>query len=384
MVSIFLGEGMKRIVLLLLACLVFGQYAVAGTVKIGLMCPLTGSWASEGQDMRNIVTLLNDQVNAAGGIHGQQVEVIVEDDGGNPRSASLAAQKLSSSNVLAVIGTYGSAVTEAAQHIYNESGIVQVATGSTSNRLTEKDYPGFFRVCPRNDQQGDVAARVLLQMGYRDIGILHDNSSYAKGMADETRKRLEQFRANIVFFDALTPGEQDYTATLVKLKSCKPEVIFFSGYYPEAGMLLRQKHGMGWEVPLIGGDATNNLDLVKIAGQEAASGFYFISPPLAKDLMDGGQARKILADYEKKYNSLPGSVWAVLAGDAYSVIVKALRASKDCNSTCIANYLRDELKDFSGLTGQISFDRKGDRVGDVYRLYKVDRDGRFVLQPVTY
>ena len=69
---------------------------------------------------------------------------------------------------------------------------------------------------------------------------------------------------------------------------------------------------------------------------------------------------------------------------AYSVIVKALRASKDCNSTCIANYLRDELKDFSGLTGQISFDRKGDRVGDVYRLYKVDRDGRFVLQPVTY
>ncbi len=375
---------MKKAVLILLACFVFCQCAAAETIRIGLMCPLTGDWASEGQDMRNIVSLLNEQVNATGGIRGQEVAVIVEDDGGDPHAASLAAQKLSNSGVVAVIGSYGSAVTEASQHIYNKAGIVQIATGSTSNCLSEKKYGNFFRVCPRNNQQGDVAARVLLHMGHSNIAILHDNSSYSKGMADETRKRLEKFRANIVFFDALTPGEQDYTATLARLKSCKPEVIFFSGYYPEAGMLLRKKMEMGWDIPLVGGDATNNIDLVRIAGKEAAKGFYFISPLLARDLMDGGQAGKILTDYEKKYNSLPASVWAVLAGDAYSVLVEALRNSKDSTPSTIANYLREELKDFSGLTGQIAFDRKGDRVGDLYRLYEVESDGKFVLQPVNY
>lgn len=138
-----------------------GPSFAADAIRIGLMCPLTGKWASEGQDMQQIVSLLVSEVNKAGGINGKQIELIVEDDAGDPRTASLAAQKLASAGVMAVIGTYGSAVTEASQNIIDEAEIMQIATGSTSVRLTEKGLPLFFRTCPRDDEQGRVASKVI-------------------------------------------------------------------------------------------------------------------------------------------------------------------------------------------------------------------------------
>lgn len=360
--------------------LCMGSAWAANTVRIGLMCPLTGAWASEGQDMKQIVELLAEETNKAGGINGEQVEIIIEDDGGDPRQAALAAQRLTTRDVVAVIGTYGSAVTEASQNIYDESEIIQIGTGSTSIRLTEKNLAYFFRTCPRDDEQGVVAAKALDAMKFNNIAILHDNSSYAKGLADEANALLVKEGKKIVFFDALTPGERDYNAILTKLKSANPDVIFYTGYYPEAGMLLRQKMEMGWDVPMMGGDATNNPDLVKIAGKKAAEGYYFLSPPVPGDL-NTPEAKAFLDAYIKKYSQAPGSVWAVLAGDAYKVLENAIGVTKSTSSKVLAKYMKADLKDLSGLTGKISFNDKGDRVGDLYRVYRVDGEGTFVLQP---
>jgi len=354
--------------------------AWAETIRIGLMCPLTGSWASEGQDMKQIVELLAAETNKAGGVNGNQVEIVVEDDGGDPRQAALAATRLTTKEISAVIGTYGSSVTEASQNIYAESGILQVATGSTAIRLSEKGLPLFFRTCPRDDEQGMVAAKALGDLGFSKIAILHDNTSYAKGLADEAKSLLEAEGKTIAFYDALTPGERDYNAILTKLKSAAPDVIFFTGYYPEAGMLLRQKMEMGWKVPMLGGDATNNPDLVKIAGNQASEGYMFLSPPVPADL-DTPEAKAFIDAYKAAYGNAPGSVWAVLAGDAYRVIVEAIAQTKATSGEKLAAYMQKEMKDFSGLTGKISFNEKGDRVGDLYRVYKVDAAGAFVLQP---
>ena len=155
---------MKKLGLLLgVVALLVPSLVLAGDIKIGLMCPLTGKWASEGQDMKNIVSLLVDETNAKGGINGSKVELVVEDDAGDPRTAALAAQKLASAGVVAVIGTYGSAVTEATQNILAESELVQIGTGSTSVRLTEKGLPLFFRTCPRDDAQGKAAAAAIIK-----------------------------------------------------------------------------------------------------------------------------------------------------------------------------------------------------------------------------
>ncbi|WP_035068339.1 branched-chain amino acid ABC transporter substrate-binding protein [Nitratidesulfovibrio termitidis] len=370
----------KALTLALAASLLMAATAFAAPVKIGLMCPLTGKWASEGQDMRNIVTLLADELNKAGGINGNKIDLVVEDDGGDPRTAALAAQKLTTSGVIAAIGTYGSAVTEASQSIYDEAGVVQIATGSTAVRLTEKGLKRFLRTAPRDDEQGMVAAKLIKAKGYKAVALLHDNSSYAKGLADETKALLDKAGTKIVFYDALTPGERDYTAILTKLKAANPDIIFCTGYYPEVGMLLRQKMEMKWNVPMMGGDAANHVDLVKISGKEAAKGYFFLSPPGPQDL-DAPAAKAMLTAYKAKYNGVPGSVWSVLAGDAFNVIVEAVKATGKADSGAVADYLKTKLKNYPGFTGQISFNEKGDRVGDLYRVYEVNANGEFILQP---
>jgi branched-chain amino acid transport system substrate-binding protein len=363
-----------------LALAAVGSAGAADTIKIGLMAPLTGSWASEGQEMKRNVELLAAEQNAKGGLLGKQVEVIVEDDGGDPRTASLAAQRLTTKGVVAVIGTYGSAVTEASQNIYDEAKVIQVANGSTAVRLTEKGLKYFFRTCPRDDEQGRVGAAVLEKSKARRIALLHDNSAYSKGLADEIVAILKAKKLDVVFFDALTPKEQDYSSILTKLKAVTPDVVFFTGYYPEAGLLLKQKRQMGWNVPFIGGDAINNPDLVKIAGKEAAEGFRFLSPPVPKDL-DTPEAKAYVVAYQKRYAEAPSSIYGVLAGDGFRVVAKAIEGAKSTAADKVREYLTGSLKDFPGFTGRISFNGKGDRVGELYRVYQVDKAGGFVLQP---
>lgn len=357
-----------------------GPVAAADGIKIGMIAPLTGSWASEGQEMKRNGELLTAELNAKGGLLGKQVELVVEDDGGDPRTASLAAQRLTTRGVVAVIGTYGSAVTEATQTIFDEAGIIQIANGSTAVRLTEKGLKYFFRTCPRDDEQGRVGAALVERSGAKKVALLHDSSAYSKGLADEINALLKSRNANVVFFDALTPKEQDYSAILTKLRAAGPDIVFFTGYYPEGGLLLKQKKQMGWNVPFVGGDAINNPDLVKIAGKEAAQGFQFLSPPVPKDL-DTPEARAYVAAYQKKYGDAPGSIYGVLAGDGLRVIARAIEASKSTDKDKLREYLVGGLKDFPGYTGKISFNAKGDRVGELYRVYKVDAAGRFVLQP---
>ena len=200
-----------------------------------------------------------------------------------------------------------------------------------------------------------------------------------RDLADEANALLKKKGAEVVFFDALTPKERDYTAILTKLKGASPDVVFFTGYYPEAGLLLRQKKGMNWNVPFIGGDATNNPGSGQDRRQGAAEGFYFLSPPLPQDL-DTAEAKAFLADFQKKYNESPPSIWAVLAGDGFRVMAAGIAGAKSTDGAKIADYLHKDLKDFSGLSGPISFDAKGDREGEVYRVYQVDAEGKFVMQ----
>ena len=243
--------------------------------------------------------------------------------------------------------------------------------------MTEKGLPLFFRTCPRDDAQGQAAANAIASRGFKKIAILHDNSSYAKGLAEESREELKKQGVEVIFFDALTPGERDYNAILTKLKSANPELIFFTGYYPETGMLLRQKKEMGWNVPMMGGDASNHQDLVKIAGNAAAEGYFFVSPPLPQDL-DSSAAKDFLKAYQQKYKSVPVSVWAVLAGDAYKALESAYTAGHT-DPQAIAEYLH-KLSGVQGFSGDLGFDAKGDRIGKFYRTYTVDGAGHFIIE----
>jgi branched-chain amino acid transport system substrate-binding protein len=356
----------------------------AETIKIGLMCPLTGPWASEGREMKQVVEILADALNEQGGLLGQKVEVVIENDGGDPQAAALAARRLVTRNVVAVIGAYGSAITDATQNLYNDSQIIQIANGSTAIRLSERGFPYFFRICPRDDEQAKVVVKTFGNLGYKRVAILYDEApraaTYSKGLAQAVKGHLAKQGVDLVFYDALTAVGRGYKAVLDRMKAVNPDVVFFTGYYPEAGRLLRQRKEMNWAVPFIGGDANNNPDLLKVAGKDAARHFSFVSPPIPRDL-PGAEATAFLAKFTQKYQRAPASIWAVLAGDGFKVIASAIGATQSTAPDKLADYLHGDLEDFAGLTGKIAFDDKGDRVGELYRLYTVDDQGHFVLQP---
>jgi len=354
--------------------------ALAEPIKIGVAVNLTGAYAAEGQDARRVIELMVEQINAQGGINGDPIELIIGDDGSNPRTSAIAATRLVEAGVKASAGSYTTASTEAAQDIFDEAGVVQIGTGSTAVHLTEKGLRHFFRTAPRDDTQGQVTGTKLMELGFKKFAILSDNTSYSKGLADETEKQLRALGGNeIVFRDEIVPGQSDYSVVLTRMRSAEPDVIYFSGFYSEAGLMLRQKREMGWDTPLIGGDGTNHADLVTVAGKDAAAGYRFFSPPLPMDL-DSPAIKTFLQTYYERYDAYPGSIWSINHADAFGVIVAAIRAVGN-DSDAIADYLHNDLKDYEGFSGKISFDEKGDRVGDFYRFYEIDSEGRSVLQP---
>jgi branched-chain amino acid transport system substrate-binding protein len=369
------------IVILLLpaACAPTGA---GSTIKIGLEAPLTGDYAYEGQGFQRSVQLLVDQTNAAGGINGQKVELIVDDDKGDPKEAALVADRMVSRKVVAVIGGYNSSATEPASTIYNKANILHVTPSSTALRLTQKGYTQFFRVCFLDDRQGLFAAKFMKEvLGNNKIGILHDNSTYAQGLAEQTKTYATQQGIDVPFFDAINPKDQDFTPVLTKLKGAGAETVYFTGYYAQAGQLLKQAKDIGLQIQWLGGNSSNNKEVVNIAGVDAAKGMMFTSEPLPQDL-DSPEAKQFIADYKAKYNEDPPTVWTVMAADAFRVIKYAMEQTKSTDTTKLAEYLHTNLKDFPGITGPIlGFDAKGDRLGSIHKAYVITDTGDIQLYP---
>ncbi len=382
---------MKRLfVLLFVVMLVTGLAGCAApgagtggdTIKIGLEAPLTGDYAYEGKGMQKAVQLLVDQANAAGGINGKKVELLVEDDKGDPKEAALVADRMVSNKVAAVIGAYNSSATEPASVTYNKNNILHITPSSTRVSLTEKGFKQFFRTCFLDDRQGLFAANFMKQvLGNKTIGILHDNSTYAQGLAEETKKYAEQLGLNIVFYDAINPKDQDFTPVLTKIKAANPETVYFTGYHAQAGQLLKQAKGVGLQTQWLGGNASNNKEIIDIAGLDNAKGMMFTTEPLPKDL-DYPEAKQFLADYKAKYNEEAESVWWVMAADAFRVVKNAMEQTKGTDTTKMAEYLHTNFKDFPGITGPIiGFDEKGDRLGSIHKAYVITDAGEIVPYP---
>lgn len=355
------------------------QAPAAEPILIGLEAPLTGDYAYEGKGMEQAVSLLVKQTNDAGGLLGRPVQLIVEDDKGDPKEAALVADRLKSQKVMAVIGSYNSTATEAAQAIYDEAGILHITPSSTATRLSEKGYQRFFRACFLDDRQGLFAAQYMVdELKAQKIGILHDNSTYAKGLADWTKKYLEERGATVAFFDAINPKDKDFSPVLTKIKDAGLDAIYFTGYHAQGGLLLRQSKDIGLEIQWLMGNASNNPELIEIAGLENAVGTIITTEPLPGDL-PYDMAKQFIQDFKAAYGAEPTSVWWVMAADAYLIIKHAVEATQSTDPAVLANYLHNDFKGMDGITGRIEgFDERGDRLGTIHKAYVIDEQGKFV------
>jgi branched-chain amino acid transport system substrate-binding protein len=370
------------LVLVLTLPLFTGCQKETGTIKIGLEGPMTGDYAYEGQGFEKAVKLLAEQTNEAGGLLGRQIELVIEDDAGDPTQAALVAQRLVDADVVAVIGAYNSTATEPASEIYNEAGLLHVTPSSTATGLTEKGFKRFFRVCFLDDRQGLFAATFAKDvLGVQNFGILHDNSTYAQGLAEHTKRYAEEMGINVAFYDAINPDDQDFSPILTNIGAAGLDAIYFSGYHAQGGLLLKQTGELGLDLNWVMGNACNNPELIQIGGLENAVGTYITTEPLPKDV-DYPEARQFVADFQEAYDMMPDSVWWMMAAEAFNVIRYAIEQTESTDSEVLANFLHNEAKDLNGITGPIlGWDEKGDRLGTIHLAYIIDESGALIVNP---
>lgn len=374
--------GFLLALVVLMVPLIAGCGGDTGTIKIGLQGPMTGDYAYEGQGFEKAVGMLVEQVNAAGGINGREVELLIEDDAGDPTQAALVAHRLVDAKVVAVIGAYNSTATEPASEIYNDAGILHVTPSSTATGLTDKGFERFFRVCFLDDRQGLFAAKFAKEiLGVQNFGVLHDNSTYAQGLAEHTKRYAEDLGMNVVFYDAINPDDQDFTPILTNIGGAGLDAIYFTGYHAQGGLLLKQAGELGLDLQWMMGNASNNPELIQIAGVQNAVGTYVTTEPLPKDV-DYPEARQFVADFEAKYNEPPASVWWMMSAEAFNVIRYAMEQTESTDPAKLAEFLHNEAKDINGITGPVlGWDEKGDRLGTIHVAYRIDESGALIVNP---
>jgi len=357
--------------------------ATTKTLQIGLQAPLTGDYAAEGQWAKQSVEIAAGLINKKGGILGQPVEIVVVDDASNPKDSALAAQKAISQGLKEVIGSYGSSVTAPAADLYDANKVVSVAYGSTAVRLTmEKQRPYFFRTSGRDDTQSEFFAKFVTEvLKAKRIAIMHDNQDYGKGVAVDAMKFLQPAidakQIEVIYYDAITPGESDYSAVVSQIKALNPDVWFFTGYYPEAALLLKQAREAGVTSTFVGNNAVPTPEFVKIAGVDVVKGSIHLNEPIPQYL-DYPESKEFLDAYKAKYNELPGSIWAVYAADALNALAAAITKAGGTDPDKVASAMRT-MTDAKGITGPLLFTDRGDRKDIPYYAYIYNDKGELEL-----
>lgn len=349
--------------------------AASGPIKIGVQAPITGEYAAEGQGIQNGVKLLVDEQNKAGGLLGRKIQVTVCDDEGKAAQAAICARKLVNDGVIAVIGTYTSGAALAAAPIYSAANVIQTSDG-TSDELTQKGWKTFFRNAPPNSDEAEFTAKYLVNVKqYKRIAILSDHSSYATGLAKATTKSIEALHGNIVANDFINAGTQDYSAVLTKVKSKNPDILYFSGYYTDGGLIRAQMKQLGMNAVFVGGDANQNAAFAKIAGN-AAQGAVIINVPAPENL-PYPEAKKFLADYTKTFGSAPPSIYTFTNADGLRAVFAAIEATKSAETSKLIPWLHDMKEPFAGVTGPFKWDAKGERIGSPMSAFEVEANGSY-------
>jgi len=334
-----------------------------GAITIATVGPMTGSNASFGAQMKAGAEMAVADINKAGGVLGKQVSLQVGDDACDPKQAVSVANQMASRKVVFVAGHFCSSSSIPANKVYADEGILQISPASTNPKLTDEGGWNTFRTCGRDDQQGEVAGKYLAShYGKQKIAIMHDNSAYGKGLADETKKALNAAKVNEALYTAYTPGERDYASLVSRLKQANIEVIYIGGYHTETGLIMRQAQEQGMKVTVIGGDALATNEFWQIAGPAGEGAMMtFPSDPRKRPV-----AQKVVAEFKAKGFDPEGyTLYTYAAIQAWAAGVKKAGTT---DPKKVAAVMRNNFK-VDTVLGPIGFDKKGDVLVSDYVFY---------------
>jgi len=334
-----------------------GPAAAGLEVKIGHVAPLTGGIAHLGKDNENGARLAIDEANAAKiKIGGKEAKfaLLAEDDQADPKVGTTVAQKLVDAKVVGVVGHLNSGTTIPASAIYNQAGIPMITGSATNPKLTEQGFKVTFRTVGRDDQQGPAIASYLAESKKpKLVAVIDDATAYGEGIANEVEKTLKAANIKVLPREKGTDKTTDWKAVLTKLRGRNPDAVFYGGMDATGGPLLKQGRELGMKAVFSFGDGACTDKMKELAGT-AADGLLCSQagiPPQAAD-------RKFLDAYKKKFNTDP-ILYAPFTYDGANLLIQAMQKADSIEP---AKYLPALAKiDFTGATGKIAFDDKGDR-----------------------
>ncbi|WP_322005125.1 branched-chain amino acid ABC transporter substrate-binding protein [Paraburkholderia tropica] len=335
--------------------------AYAG-LSVGVAGPMTGEYASAGEQFREGAVQAVKDINAAGGILGQKVDLVVGDDVCDPKQAVSVANSFVNKKVAFVDGHWCSSSTLPASDVYNDAQIPQV-TVSTNPTITERGIKGVFRITGRDDQQGKVAGDYIASKFHgKKVAVVDDKTAYGGGLADEIAKELAAKQFPVALRQSITAGEKDYSGLVSKLKANGVQVLAYGGYYQEVALILRQAAQAGLNITIVGGDTLTNNELVSAAGPEISK-VIFTFPP---DPRKSAAAAKVVAALRAQKIEPEGYMLY-----SYAAIQVFADAAKRANSTDYAAIVKQlHGGSFNTVVGQVDFDAKGDLKSPGYVVYR--------------
>jgi branched-chain amino acid transport system substrate-binding protein len=344
--------------------------AAQAEIVIATAGPMTGQYAAFGEQMKRGAEMAVKDLNAAGGVLGEELSLRVGDDACDPKQAVAVANQMVNEGVVLVAGHFCSGSSIPASSVYNEEGILQISPASTNPQLTEQGFDNVFRVCGRDDQQGQVAADYVVDNNVGSkIAVVHDKTAYGKGLADEFKKQLNARGVEETMYEAITAGDKDFTALITKMKNAAVDLIYLGGYHTEAGLIARQAKEQGINATMMSGDALVTDEYWAITGDTGQGTLMTFSPDPRKN----EAAAPVVAEFEAAGYDPEGYTLYT-----YAAIQAWAQAAEKAGSTDL-DAIVEQLhgNQFDTVLGAISFDDKGDVQGSNYVMYEW-ADGQYV------
>lgn len=348
-------KHLPRLLAATAALLLLGSCAKqSGTIKIGEYGSLTGKEATFGQSAHKGIIMALEEINAAGGRLGQQLELLAEDNQTRPgESATVAKKLLTRDKVVALLGEVSSGRSLEAAPIAQASQIPMIAPAATNPRVTEVgDY--IFRVCFIDDFQGTAMANFALNdLKTKNVAVISSvSNAYSVGLAKYFRDTFEAAGGQIAVEQKYSEGDKDFRAQLTAVKAANVDAVFLPGYYTESALIIRQARELGINIPFFGGDGWESDKLLEIGG-DALNGCYY-STHFSPENQDPRVA-EFVQKFKARWNNETPDAFAALGYDAAQILADAiLRAG-----TTDGPALRDALaatKDFPGASGLTTID----------------------------
>ena len=359
-----------------------GTTSTGDTIKVGVYGDLTGPTASFGQSTKNGVELAVAEINAAGGVNGKKIELVIEDDQGTPEKAKTVISKLiSQDKVQAVIGEVASTNSLAAAPVAQEAKIPMISPSSTNPQVTEKgDY--ISRVCFIDPFQGSVMAKFAANtLKAKTAAIFGDvNSDYSKGLTQFFEQEFTKLGGKVLAKESYTQQDPDFKGQLTKIRQLNPDVIYIPGYYGQVGIIAKQARELGMNQPLLGGDGWDSPDLWKLGG-DALKNAYISNHYSAEN--PAPEIQNFVKNYTAKFGAAPDSL-AALAYDAAKVLADAIKRAGGAGDSAKLKDAINSTKNFAGVTGSITLDANRNAVKPAVVLELTPSENKFTYKETIY